>query len=122
MALTIRANGSNPDNLIGASWFNDYYDLVTGAMTDQPVTLDYAPGSAGATPTLTLKTNGNGDLLQGYNGASKVFVLAKDGSLADGSNDFYALLVGTGATAGRRIFVGPTTPSGAQEGDLWVKA
>lgn len=39
MALTLRSNGSGSSNLINASWFNDFYNLLTGAMTDQPVTL-----------------------------------------------------------------------------------
>ena len=57
MALTAQQNGTtvggNP-NQIRASWFNDYKDLLTGAMNDQPVTLNYRPGS-GTTPTLTLQ-------------------------------------------------------------------
>ena len=50
MALTVQTNGSGPSNIIQASWFNDYYNLLTGAMHDQPVTLDYRHGSANSTP------------------------------------------------------------------------
>ena len=37
MALTLRTNGSSPSNLVQASWWNDFYNLLTGSMTDQPV-------------------------------------------------------------------------------------
>lgn len=40
MALTLRTNGSGTANLVGAQWFNDYYDLLTGLMTDQIVTFE----------------------------------------------------------------------------------
>lgn len=39
MALTLRLNGSQAQNLVTASWWNDYYNLLTGVMTDQPVTI-----------------------------------------------------------------------------------
>lgn len=42
MALTIQQNGQfvgGQKNTIMASWFNDYHDLLTGIMRDQPVTL-----------------------------------------------------------------------------------
>jgi hypothetical protein len=39
MALTLRLNGSLAQNLVTASWWNDYYDLLTGVMLDQPITL-----------------------------------------------------------------------------------
>ena len=42
MPLTVQQNGSvvggNP-NTIKASWWNDYHDLLTGVMADQPITL-----------------------------------------------------------------------------------
>lgn len=37
MPLTRRTNGSGGSNLVGASWWNDYMDLLTGVMTDQQV-------------------------------------------------------------------------------------
>lgn len=39
MPLTVRTNGSTSVNIISASWFNDYYNLLTGAMQDQEVTI-----------------------------------------------------------------------------------
>lgn len=39
MALTFRTNGSSAPNLVGAAWWNDYYNLLTGAMQDQEVTI-----------------------------------------------------------------------------------
>jgi hypothetical protein len=39
MALTLRSNGSTSSNLVTAAWWNDYYNLLTGTMTDQPVTV-----------------------------------------------------------------------------------
>src|SRR5271157_3547791 len=37
MALTQRTNGSGSANIIQAAWWNDYYNLFTGAMSDQPI-------------------------------------------------------------------------------------
>lgn len=37
MALTLRTNGSGGANLVGAIWWNDYYNLLTGVMSDQPI-------------------------------------------------------------------------------------
>ena len=39
MPLTVRYNGSGSSNLVTASWWNDYHDLLTGIMQDQEVTL-----------------------------------------------------------------------------------
>ncbi len=39
MPLTVRNNGSSPTNVIKAAWFNDFYNLLTGIMVDQPVTI-----------------------------------------------------------------------------------
>lgn len=39
MALAVRTNGSLSVNLINASWFNDIRDLLTGVMSDQPVSI-----------------------------------------------------------------------------------
>ena len=37
MVLTLRTNGSGGSNIITAGWFNDFYNLLTGLMSDQPV-------------------------------------------------------------------------------------
>ena len=45
MPLTVRVNGKfvggspTPNNQVQASWWNDFRDLLTGVMTDQPVTI-----------------------------------------------------------------------------------
>lgn len=39
MPLTVRSNGSTSANIITSAWFNDYYNLLTGAMQDQEVTI-----------------------------------------------------------------------------------
>jgi hypothetical protein len=39
MPLTVRQNGNSSANIIQASWWNDYHDLLTGQMLDQAVTL-----------------------------------------------------------------------------------
>lgn len=53
MALTVRSNGSTSANIITASWFNDYYNLLTGAMQDQEVTIknNLVLQAIGAAPT-----------------------------------------------------------------------
>lgn len=39
MPLTVRTNGSAGSNIITASWFNDFLNLLTGSMQDQEVTI-----------------------------------------------------------------------------------
>ena len=39
MPLTVRTNGSGGSNIIQAAWFNDFLNLLTGAMQDQEVTI-----------------------------------------------------------------------------------
>jgi hypothetical protein len=65
MALTLRTNGSGGSNLVGAAWWNDYYNLLTGVMTDQIVTLKTdlivaALANSPAAPSLAL---GSGTIL-----------------------------------------------------------
>ena len=64
MALTTRGDGTGGIYLVGAAWWNDYKDLLTGVMTDQPVEFNYRPGS-GTTPTMLLDGDGNGPLIKG---------------------------------------------------------
>ena len=65
MPLTVRSNGTG-GGIVSAAWWNDYYNLLTGAMNDQAVALNYRPGSANGLATLTLKGDGNNPLLLGY--------------------------------------------------------
>lgn len=65
MALTTRTNGTGTSNLINSDWFNDYLKLLTGVMSDQPITIKAntlleAIGSAPTTaPSLSLLTGTN---------------------------------------------------------------
>lgn len=57
MPLTVRQNGSvvgGQPNVVAASWFNDYHDLLTGVMTDQDMTpkADFILGPIGASPSV----------------------------------------------------------------------
>ena len=65
MALTTRTNGSGPSNIIQASWWNEYKDLLTGVMQDQLVTLTQnlvlqaIGGPPGSAPTLNTASGSN---------------------------------------------------------------
>lgn len=68
MALTTQINGTTSggsSNQARASWWNDYKDVLTGVMNDQPITINYRPGVA-ASPTFTLKGDGFNPLLRAY--------------------------------------------------------
>lgn len=69
MALTLRTNGSGSSNIISSGWFNDFYNLFTGGMTDQPITFKYTPGAAGNLLTLTPNAN-----------STPLLILKSDGS------------------------------------------
>lgn len=84
MALTLRTDGSSAPNLVGAAWWNDYYDLLTGSMNDQPVYLYYEPASGSNPPTLKLQSNGNADLLWFQNsGGTKVLYVSTAGVISN---------------------------------------
>lgn len=116
MALVVRATG----NVINATDPNQYHDLLTGVMTDQPVTLNIGSGTS---PLLTLKGSAAVDRLQVLDTAGALqFKVTSGGLPQDGSGHNYPVMVATTGTVGRQIFVGTTTPTGANEGDIWVKA
>lgn len=50
MALTFRSNGV-AGGLVSAQWWNDYYNLFTGAMTDQPISITNSLSLEGVTFT-----------------------------------------------------------------------
>lgn len=77
MGLTTLTNGA----LAGVGDVNQYKNLLTGVMTDQPVTLNYRPGS-GTTPTLSLKTDGR-PLIKGYKSddTTQAFQVDQNGNL-----------------------------------------
>src|SRR5947207_11136773 len=69
MPLTRRQNGKDPNNIISASWFNDFLDVLTGVMQDQAINIANTITAAALTITGKLssdngkfKTDGNGNL------------------------------------------------------------
>lgn len=60
MALSLLTSGA----LAGIADVNQYYNVLTGVTTDQPISLKYTPGS-GTTPTLKLDGDGHGPLIKG---------------------------------------------------------
>lgn len=124
MALTVRGDGTGSAFLVQSAWWNDYHDLLTGAMTDQSVFLKYTPGGSTGLPTLKVQagTNSSNAVEVLDNSGTLQFKIDKTGIPKDGSGNSYAVMKGSGATAGRQIFVGTATPTGANEGDIWIKA
>lgn len=100
MALTLRGDGTGSAFLVSSGWWNDYYNLLTGVMTDQPVTLKYTPGASGSIPVLKLSSNGNAPLVQGFNGVTQKYQVDASGNVtASGSvSQFGDKLVGSGST------------------------
>lgn len=78
MTLSVLTSGA----LAGVGDVNQYYDLLTGVTTDQPVELNYRPGS-GTTPTLLLDGDGHGPLIKGYktDHSTSAFSLDSSGNL-----------------------------------------
>jgi hypothetical protein len=105
MALTLRTDGSGSPNLVGAAWWNDYYDLLTGSMNDQPVFLYYEPSAGTNPPVLKLRSNNNTNLLEGHNSAgTTVFYIDSSGNFT---------VSGTLAVTGAATFSAGVTVSGA---------
>jgi hypothetical protein len=77
MALVVKSTG----NTIAATDVNQYHDLFTGVMTDQPIGFTYLPGTSTSTPVLLVKGNANGPLLQAYNGATQKFQVDQNGNI-----------------------------------------
>jgi hypothetical protein len=104
-------NGNNPSNLVTASWWNDFYNLLTGIMTDQVVSikqnielLALAPNPSA--PTLALATGttlGTGVYTYGI-----TFITA-DGESALGTT---ASIVTTSGNQAVNLSAIPTGPTG----------
>lgn len=130
MPLTEKSDGLAEANRFTAPWVNDFFDLLTGIMNDQAVTLDYEPGS-GTTPTLTLKGDGHGPLLKGLktDGVTMAFQIDANGLLrvidatAGGLTLARFKAWGT-ASAGKTIWImndgdtDPTAADGLVGGDI----
>lgn len=132
MALSVRADGLEEENKVVAAWWNDYYDLLTGAMHDQAVILNYRPGS-GTNPTLLLKGDGSGPLLRGLktDDTTDAFKFDSSGNMTIaglGTSGGFTLArfraLGDGVSAGVNIWIipeggdDPTEEDGLQDGDL----
>lgn len=88
MALTFRSNGL-AGGLVSAAWWNDYYNLLTGVMTDQPITISNQ---------MTLKTgNAQFSILNGSGGTT--FNVDNTGSVYVGDMIKWPLRIGEPGTA-----------------------
>lgn len=69
-------------NTIVPGVYNDFLNLLTGVMTDQPVTLKYQP-SSGTTAALTLYSKASHPLIKGFkpDGTTQAFVIDENGNL-----------------------------------------
>jgi hypothetical protein len=121
MALTRRGDGTGAAFQVSSAWWNDYYDLLTGAINDQPVSLYFAPGSASTSPALRLRAGTNAtNILEAYNNANtKVLQLTVAGVLKDGSGTPYATVPGGAGPIHVAPAASPPTP--AADYELWVK-
>ena len=95
MALTVRGDGTGTAFQVNSTWWNDYHDLLTGSMHDQPVTLNYRPGS-GTTPTLLIKGDGSGKLIRGLKTDDTTEAFSID---SNGNAVFLGTVSAGGATA-----------------------
>jgi hypothetical protein len=82
MALSFRSNGNTSQNQITASWFNDFYNLFTGVMTDQKVTFanTFVIKAIGPSPS----AGANGTLASGSNLGIGAYVYVYTYANADG--------------------------------------
>ncbi len=109
MPLTVRQDGNTAANIIHAQWFNDYYNLLTGAMTDQEVTIAQnvifkAIGGPPAAPTLAAVA-GNGLGVGAYQYA--VTFETQDGSSALGTAASVTTTTGSQEVSITAIPIGP---------------
>lgn len=137
MPLKVRYDGSfvggQPNNAT-ASWWNDFHDLLTGVMTDQPVTLGNTFSVTGNTwlspqtshgATFPALTVGIGDNDTGINwiGDGHLQVLANNAAQLDvtAGKALGFMVLDSGTQRMVHIFIGTSTPVGAVEGDIWIK-
>ena len=132
MALSLKTDGLGTINKFTHDWVDDYFNLLTGVMTDQDVVLNYRPGSSTGKNTLTLKGDGSNPLLKGMksDNSTPAFTFDSTGNLtlagvATSATFTLARLraKGVGVTAGVNIWVAksgsdPTAGDGLQEGDI----
>lgn len=123
MPLTVRSNGSTSSNIITASWFNDYYNLLTGSMQDQEVTIKnvlilQAIGAAPATaPTAALAAGSTGPGVGAY-------VYTVTFANADGETTIGPTVSITTTTGNQKVNLSaiPTGPTGTTKRNLYRTA
>jgi hypothetical protein len=128
MPLTLRLNGSSAPNLVTSSWFNDFYNLFTGGMTDQIITFktnqyNRAISAAPGAPTLAIAAGGLVDV--GAHTYAITFVAADGGETVAGTTaaitttagnqavQLTAIPTGSTGTVSRNVYrskVGTTSP------------
>lgn len=69
-------------NAINIWVYTDFHQLLTGVMTDQPVSLKYQPAT-GTTPALTVYSKAGNALLQGFkpDGTTQAFLVDENGNV-----------------------------------------
>ena len=133
MALSLKSDGLAEANRFTAAWVNDFYNLLTGVMNDQVVTLNYRPGAAGNGSSLKLKGDGSNPLLKAYDTDSSTVTatldhsgnLAVSGAATSAGHNLVRMRVkGTGVgSEGFNIWIAPkgeepTVGDGLQDNDL----
>lgn len=139
MALSRKTDGTGAANLVTAAWWNDFYDLLTGAMSDQPVTianqvtsnklqvnnqtwLNPQTAYGSAFPTITLAI---GDNDTGFNwvGDGHLQLVVNNSVWGDWqpNKGMQFVVLDSGVPKLIRIYIGTTQPSSPSEGDIWIK-
>jgi hypothetical protein len=86
--LSTRTDGE-AQGTIDSHWYNDFMQVLTGAMNDQPLYLYYEPSVGTNPPALKLQTNGNAHLLTGLTSAgATAFDFDASGNLTAGKLSF----------------------------------
>lgn len=116
MPLTLRYNGNASANLINASWFNDFFNLFTGVMTDQEVTFanSLILKPIGGPPVyVTTALNAVAGLNMGIGNYTYVMTyLCADGESTQSSNAYATTTNGNQAMAITGIPTGPAGTTG----------
>lgn len=120
MALTLRTNGSGSSNLIQAAWFNDFYNLFTGSMQDQPITFKHNQTlqAIGTTPNapIAVIASGSGGLSVGSYTYAVSFVSSDGGCTVPGIT---ASVTTTSGNQNCNLSSIPTGPTGTTARYVW---
>jgi hypothetical protein len=120
MPLTYRGNGTAPQYQVGASWWNDYYNLLTGVMVDQPITIKNntnIQASYGTPPACVATPQAGSGLGVGTYTYAVTFVWADEvGQTVLGNYTAATTTTGSQEVALSAI---PTGPTGTHSRQLW---